>query len=77
MIEAAAGGRRFGVATTTPELAAAIEGRARDLKLLPQCAGIRADPGRSAGAHWPIRCACTSSSQKRLGGRSMRITRKR
>jgi allantoin racemase len=45
MLEAAAGARRFGVATTTPELAAAIEDRARDLDLLAQYVGIRLTPG--------------------------------
>jgi Asp/Glu/hydantoin racemase len=45
MREAAAGGRRFGVATVTPELAAAIEDRARALGLLPLYAGIRLTSG--------------------------------
>jgi Asp/Glu/hydantoin racemase len=56
MREASAGERRFGVATVTPELAAAIEDRARALGLLPLYTGIgltsgdpltlTADPGR-------------------------------
>jgi Asp/Glu/hydantoin racemase len=45
MREAAVGGRRFGVATVTPELAAAIEDRARALGLLPLYAGIRLTSG--------------------------------
>lgn len=45
MIEAAAGGRRFGVATVTPQLAVAIEQRARDLGLLHLYTGIRLTPG--------------------------------
>jgi allantoin racemase len=45
MIEAAAGGRRFGVATVTPELAVPIEERARDLGLLHLFTGIRLTPG--------------------------------
>jgi allantoin racemase len=45
MIEAAAGGRRFGVATVTPELAVLIEERARDLGLLHLLTGIRLTPG--------------------------------
>ena len=36
MLEAAAGGRRFGVATVTPDLAASIAGRVRDLDLRHQ-----------------------------------------
>lgn len=45
MLEAAAGGRRFGVATTTPDLAAAIEARAWNLGLGPLYAGIRLTSG--------------------------------
>jgi allantoin racemase len=45
MIEAAAGHRRFGVATVTPDLAALIEGRARELNLLSLYAGIRLTTG--------------------------------
>jgi allantoin racemase len=45
MLEAAAGGRRFGVATTTPKLVAAIRERARDLDLLHLFSGIRLTPG--------------------------------
>jgi Asp/Glu/hydantoin racemase len=45
MREAAVGGRRFGVATVTPELAAAIEDRARALGLLPLYTGIRLTSG--------------------------------
>jgi Asp/Glu/hydantoin racemase len=41
MLEAAAGGRRFGVATVTPELTAPIQGRVRDLNLLHLYSGIR------------------------------------
>jgi allantoin racemase len=41
MLEAAAGGRRFGVATVTPELAAPIQDRVRDLNLLHLYTGIR------------------------------------
>jgi Asp/Glu/hydantoin racemase len=41
MLEAAAGGRRFGVATVTPELAAPIQDRVRDLNLLQLYSGIR------------------------------------
>lgn len=45
MIEAAAGERRFGVATVTPDLAAPITARARDLGLLHLFTGIRLTPG--------------------------------
>ena len=45
MIEAAAGARRFGVATVTPELAAPITERARELGLLHLFTGIRLTPG--------------------------------
>ena len=45
MIEAAAGGRRFGVATVTPELADAIGDRARELGLNHLYSGIRLTPG--------------------------------
>jgi Asp/Glu/hydantoin racemase len=45
MIEAAAGGRRFGVATVTPDLAEPITKRARDLGLLHLFTGIRLTPG--------------------------------
>jgi Asp/Glu/hydantoin racemase len=45
MIEAAAGGRRFGVATVTPELAAPITERARELGLLHLFTSIRLTPG--------------------------------
>ncbi len=45
MLEAASGGRRFGVATVTPDLAVPIEGRARDLGLLSLYTGIRLTPG--------------------------------
>lgn len=45
MLEAAAGGRRFGVATTTPELVASIRERARDLKLLDLFSGTRLTSG--------------------------------
>jgi allantoin racemase len=45
MIEAASGGRRFGVATVTPELADAIEERARELNLHDLYCGIRLTSG--------------------------------
>lgn len=45
MIEAATGGRRFGVATVTPDLAVPIEARTRALGLLPLYTGIRLTPG--------------------------------
>ena len=45
MIEAAAGGRRFGVATVTPQLAVPIAQRARDLNLQHLYSGIRVTPG--------------------------------
>lgn len=45
MIEAAKGGRRFGVATVTPQLAGPIEQRARDLNLHHLYTGIRLTPG--------------------------------
>lgn len=45
MIEAAEGGRRFGVATVTPQLALPIEQRARDLNLHHLYSGIRVTPG--------------------------------
>ncbi|WP_342235675.1 aspartate/glutamate racemase family protein [Inquilinus sp. OTU3971] len=48
MLEAAAGGRRFGVATTTPALAATIDAKARALGLGPLYTGIRLTPGDPA-----------------------------
>ncbi|MGF6173119.1 aspartate/glutamate racemase family protein [Ensifer sp. 4252] len=45
MIEAARSGRKFGVATTTPDLIEAIDERARDLGLAGQYTGIRCTPG--------------------------------
>ncbi|MGF7004584.1 aspartate/glutamate racemase family protein [Aminobacter sp. BE110] len=45
MIEASRGGRRFGVATSTPDLTDAIAGRARDLGLGHLYTGIRCTPG--------------------------------
>lgn len=45
MLEAGAGGRRFGIATVTPELVGPIEGRARALGLLGAYAGIRLTDG--------------------------------
>jgi Asp/Glu/hydantoin racemase len=60
MLEAAAGGRRFGVATTTPALVGLIAERARELGLADLYTGIRltsgdplalvADPARLADA---------------------------
>ena len=45
MLEAAFGGRRFGVATTTPGLATQIDARADDLGLAGQYTGIRITEG--------------------------------
>src|ERR1041385_2453978 len=45
MLEAAAGGHRFGVATVTPDLAASIESRAHDLGLGRLYTGIRLTHG--------------------------------
>ena len=45
MIEASSAGRKFGVATTTPDLADAIAGRAKDLGLSHLYTGIRCTPG--------------------------------
>jgi allantoin racemase len=45
MLEAASGDRRFGVATTTPELVAAIDARAADLGLASLYTGVRLTPG--------------------------------
>lgn len=45
MIEASQGGRKFGVATSTPDLTEAIAGRARDLGLADLYTGIRCTPG--------------------------------
>jgi Asp/Glu/hydantoin racemase len=45
MLEAAAGGRRFGVATVTPRLVEPITARARDLGLAHLFTGIRLTPG--------------------------------
>jgi Asp/Glu/hydantoin racemase len=45
MIYAAREGRKFGVATSTPDLADAIAGRARDLGLSHLYTGIRCTPG--------------------------------
>lgn len=44
MIEAACEGRRFGVATTTPELAAAIGAKVASLGLLHSYTGLRVTP---------------------------------
>lgn len=48
MREAAADGRRFGVATVTPELAGPIAARAEELGLAHLYAGIRVTPGDPA-----------------------------
>ena len=45
MLEAAHGSRRFGVATVTPELVAAIDGRAAQLGLGAYYTGIRLTEG--------------------------------
>ncbi|MDM0114149.1 aspartate/glutamate racemase family protein [Variovorax sp. J22R133] len=45
MLEAAHGSRRFGVATVTPDLAAAIDGRAAELGLSAHYSGIRLTEG--------------------------------
>lgn len=45
MIEAARNGRKFGVATTTPDLIEAIDERAHDLGLAGHYTGIRCTPG--------------------------------
>lgn len=45
MLEAAAGGRRFGIATVTPQLADAIAARAQALGLSAQYTGIRLTDG--------------------------------
>lgn len=45
MLEAAQGGRRFAVATVTPDLSDAINGKARDLGLSGLFTGIRLTPG--------------------------------
>ena len=45
MLEAASGGRRYGVATVTPQLVDAIDGRAAALGLLERYAGIRLTAG--------------------------------
>ena len=45
LLEAATGGRRFGVASVTPDLAMPIEDRVRDLNLLPLYTGIRLTRG--------------------------------
>jgi allantoin racemase len=55
MIEAAAGGRRFGIATVTPQLAVPIEQRARDLALLHLYTGIRLTAGD------PVKLAANAS----------------
>ena len=59
MIDAAAGGRRFGVATVTPDLAAPITERARDLGLLHLFTGIRLTPGDRWRSRLILR-ACSS-----------------
>ena len=45
MFEAAEGGRRFGVATVTPQLVDAIDAKARELGLSSLYAGVRLTPG--------------------------------
>jgi allantoin racemase len=47
MLEAAEGGRRFGVATTTPALVEVIAARARTLGLAELYCGIRLTPGEA------------------------------
>lgn len=48
MRDAARGGRRFGVATTTPDLAGVIDFRAQALGLAPLYTGVRATTGDAA-----------------------------
>jgi Asp/Glu/hydantoin racemase len=48
MIEASMGGRRFGIATVTPQLVVPIEQRARDLGLMHLYTGIRLTSGDPA-----------------------------
>ena len=50
MIEASPGGRRFGVATSTPDLAGPIAERRHDLGLAHLYTGIRLHRGRPGGA---------------------------
>lgn len=45
ILEAATGGRRFGIVTTTPGLVNAIEARVAELGVLAQYTGIRLTPG--------------------------------
>ena len=45
MLEAAEGGRRFGVATVTPDLVAAIDAKAHELGLGALYTGVRLTPG--------------------------------
>ncbi|GAB2486369.1 MAG: aspartate/glutamate racemase family protein [Comamonas sp.] len=53
MLEAAEGGRRFGVATVTPDLVDAIDAKARQLGLGELYTGVRLTPGepRALTAH--------------------------
>ncbi|MEV7277251.1 aspartate/glutamate racemase family protein [Streptomyces sp. NPDC093111] len=60
LAEAAAGGRRFGIATTTPRLAAAIDARVEHLGLAASYTGTRftaADPERLAAHPGPLLAA--------------------
>ena len=70
MIEASQGGRRFGVATSTPDLIEAIGQRAHDLGLARLYTGIRCTEGDPVALaaeralvarRWPARSATASS----------------
>jgi len=49
MLEASEGGRRFGVATVTPDLVAAIDAKARELGLGALYTGVQLTPGEPRG----------------------------
>ena len=76
MIEAAAGGRRFGVATVTPDLAAPITERARDLGLLHLFTGIRLTPGDPLALTADPCAPAAVTSRKQSRRASTTITRK-
>ena len=75
--EAGAGGRRFGVATTTPALVASIVARVEQLGLAVSFSGVRVPRGdppwpwrrahRIRTRRWPRRCwpACGTTERKR------------
>ena len=71
MIEASQGGRRFGVATSTPDLIEAIGQRAHDLGLAHLYTGIRCTEGD------PVALAADLGASHRGAGRRCKPTTSR